>query len=131
MKPICLHDKTEIEVFFRHDSFLHIYEIGDLDEFFWPYTTWYAIKNNGDIKAVALVYTNCDLPVLVALSDDNRSPMSQLLESLVPFLPRCFDAHLSLGLETIIEDRYESDSHGLHYKMALKDSSLLTRVNTS
>jgi len=43
MKAVCLHDKSAIEQFLRRNTWLHLYELGDLDEFFWQYTTWYAL----------------------------------------------------------------------------------------
>ena len=36
-----LFDLQKIEEYLRKDVYLHIYGIGDLDEFFRPYTTWY------------------------------------------------------------------------------------------
>ena len=41
MDYLCLHDKKELEHFLNKDIYLHIYSIGDLDDFFWPYTIWY------------------------------------------------------------------------------------------
>ena len=39
-----LRDRTRIERFLRGDSSLHVFAIGDLDDFHWPYTTWYALE---------------------------------------------------------------------------------------
>ena len=36
-----LRDKNKIESFLRKNPFLHIYGLVDLDDFFWPRTTWY------------------------------------------------------------------------------------------
>jgi len=68
--PVSLHDKNEIEAFLRHNPWLHLYALGDLDEFFWPYTTWYAPKDSHQIKQLALLYTGTSLPVLLGLSED-------------------------------------------------------------
>ena len=43
MPTVCLRDKHVIERFFRNQADLHVYSLGDLDDFFWPYTTWYAL----------------------------------------------------------------------------------------
>ncbi|HAG98892.1 MAG TPA: GNAT family N-acetyltransferase, partial [Ktedonobacter sp.] len=53
MTAVCLHDKQEIEAFLRGNIYLHLYEIGDLDDFFWQYTTWYAQKEEQSIAQVA------------------------------------------------------------------------------
>jgi hypothetical protein len=38
MHPVCLHDKNEIETFLRLSPAVRCYELGDLDDFFWPNT---------------------------------------------------------------------------------------------
>ena len=44
-RTICLHDKGQIEAFLRRNVFLHSYSVGDLDDRFWPHTTWYALAD--------------------------------------------------------------------------------------
>ena len=122
MRPICLHDKTSIESFLRENTELHIYSIGDLDDFFWPYTTWYALPGNKGLDAIALLYTGQELPTLLALSEQPIT-MAGLLESIVPLLPHRFYAHLSPGLEGVFQATHTIDSHGTHYKMALRQPS--------
>lgn len=130
MPVICLHDKKTIEGFLRKNTGLHIYSLGDLDDFFWPYTTWYALAANNELKAIALLYTGLSLPTLLALSEQQKV-MSDLLESLIPILPCKFYAHLSPNLEKVFQDRYELEPHGEHYKMALKDSFAVKSVDCS
>ena len=55
----CLHDREQIERFLRRDPGLHIYGLGDLDDRFWPFTTWYGGRDGGDLQALFL------LPLLV------------------------------------------------------------------
>jgi len=57
MSVIWLNDKSRIEAFLRENVYLHIYSIGDLDDFFWPDTVWYGWDKEGEIQAVALLYT--------------------------------------------------------------------------
>jgi hypothetical protein len=45
MEPAQIDDPVEIEAFLRRDVFLNIYAIGDLDDFFRPFTTWYALRD--------------------------------------------------------------------------------------
>ena len=123
MDYICLHDKGEIERFFRKDVYLHIYSIGDLDNFFWPYTTWYGLKSNGSIDAIVLMYVGLSLPTLLALSNE-YDVMVKLLTSIRHLLPNRFYAHLSPGLESVLDATHDLESHGEHYKMALIDKTL-------
>src|SRR5438093_529590 len=56
-KAICLHDKDTIATVLRRSPLLHLYAIGDLDDFFWPYTNWYALANGDEIRPVILAYS--------------------------------------------------------------------------
>ncbi len=62
METCALHSKAEIEAFLRKNVYLHIYSIGDLDDFFRHNTVWYALKNGDDIHALVLLYTVPPVP---------------------------------------------------------------------
>ena len=85
MKAVCLHDKSTIETFLRGNVFLNIYGLGDLDDFFWPYTTWYALTDTAGVQAIALIYTCGSLPCLHALAEDDKVIYTEeLLRCLIP-----------------------------------------------
>ena len=126
-----IRNKREIETYLRRNTFLNIYGIGDLDDSYWPHTTWCAIKNRDLIEALALLYIGLSLPVFLALTDRNSDAMSELLNSIADQLPERFYAHLSPGYEKIFERNFMLKSHGLHYKMALKDKSRVRGGDTS
>ena len=42
MSAIVLHDKDQIAGLLWQNVYLNLYSLGDLDDFFWNYTTWYA-----------------------------------------------------------------------------------------
>jgi GNAT superfamily N-acetyltransferase len=130
MDVISLHDKGEIERYLRWHTLIHLYELGDLDDFFWQHTTWYALKEAEQIQSLLLLYSAANPPVLLAISE-NLPALRDLLQSSRHLLPPRFYAHLSGDLSTLLATHYRVDSHGLHYKMALKDTSLLETVNTS
>lgn len=121
----CLHDRIEIEAFLRKNIFLHLYSIGDLDDFFWPYTHWYGLKTGNTLTAIALLYAAPGLPVLLALSEEPVL-MRELLAQIQYLLPPHFYAHLSPGLETAFINTHDLEAHGEHYKMALTDKTLLS-----
>ncbi len=122
MQVVSLHDKKEIECFLRENVDLNIYSLGDLDDFFWPYTVWYASKQRGAVRAIALLYIGQSVPTLLAICDECRA-MSALLKAIAHLLPPRFYAHLSPGLASVFESGYERQSHGSHFKMALRDES--------
>jgi len=126
----CLHDKHEIEHFLRQDIQLHIYSLGDLDDFFWPYTTFYGLPANGGLSAVALLYRGQAIPTLLALSN-NHDAIAELLQAMSPELPPQFYAHLSSGLEDTLSDANELAAHGKHYKMALQDKAKIDDIDCS
>ncbi len=120
MRAERLTSRSEIETYLRRDAFLHLYEIGDLDDFFWPHTTWYGLRDGNLLTAVALLYTGSDLPVLLAL-DRDPGPMASLLTALAPDLPPRFYSHLSGDLASRLTPGRRVDARGTHLKMALTD----------
>lgn len=131
MPLIFLHDKPTIERYLLEFPQLNFYHLGDLDDFFWPYTTWYGWRENGQIKALALFYTGIAPAVLLAILNDNQPEMEALLQASLPFLPPRFYSHLSPGLESVFQSSYTLEHHGEHYKMGLADRTKLDAVDTS
>jgi ribosomal protein S18 acetylase RimI-like enzyme len=130
MGVICLRDKSRIEAFLRKNVYLHIYSIGDLDDFFWPDTTWYGWEERGDIQSVVLLYTASDAPTLLALSEQ-QDVMWELVQSIFPVLPERFYAHLSPAVAETVERQCKIKSYGKHYKMGLKNKTLLHDIDCS
>ena len=127
---LILHNKAQIQAFLQQDVFLHLYSLGDLDDFFWGYTVWYASKVNDEIKDIILLYAGQSLPVILAISG-NTGSMADLLVSIQHLLPNRFYAHLSPDVEKVLVSRFQLSPRGLHYKMGLKDKTPLSQVDTS
>jgi ribosomal protein S18 acetylase RimI-like enzyme len=126
-----LIEKQRLESFLRQNAALHLYELGDLDDFFFPYTTWHASEENGEIKSLALLYRGTELPVLLALDDAGSASMPELLNELKGKLPEKFYCHLTNGYEKLLEDRFSLEPHGTHHKMTLTDKSKLDAIDYS
>jgi len=127
-----LHDKTELEAFLRRDVFLHIYSIGDLDDFFWPHTTWYGCKNGSDLQAVLLQYSPGGFEVLLALCQPGQArPMMALLQNFERDLPDSFHLHTSESVERFFFEGFDAKDLGLHDKMALRNPRLIRNWDTS
>ncbi len=129
MERVCLHDRSQIEKFLREHTFLNLYALGDLDKFFWDYTTWYALSKDEQIKQLVLLYAKSNLPVLLGLSAEVEE-LNELLRLLLPLLPKRFYAHFSGDAVNVFAKDYHVQSHGVHYKMALTDRSHLD-IDTS
>lgn len=119
MPLLSVHDRDELAVLLGAEPALHAYQLGDLDDFFWPYTSWYRLDD-----AVALVYHGGGLPVLLAFDRPDGSSHA-LLAALAPLLPRRFYAHLSPGAEQVFADGFDAAPGGPHLKLALTDHAAL------
>ena len=123
MPVISIHDRAELVRRFRRDPDLHIYELGDLDDFFWPHTTWYG---TADGDATVLVYSGTVPATVLGLSrSDGDAELRRLLTDLLPLLPRQFYGHITGGAEAVFEADYVTDGGALHFKMALTDVNAL------
>lgn len=131
METSYLHDKQTIRTFLLNNPFLHLYEIGDLDDFFWPYTTWYALDNGQGIVQIALFYAAKGLPILLYFPEQASEKAGEFLHSFIPNLPRQFYAHLNSDIAHCLRDTYYLESHGIHYKMALQDPTMGRNVDTT
>jgi len=127
---VVLRDKAEIERHLRHNIYLHLFEIGDLDDFFWPSTTWYALKDDNQVRELALLYRGSALPVLLAFGETPQS-MRLLLQSLIPQLPKYVYAHLFQEAAEVLANAFDQQSHGIFWKMALTRPDHLEKVDVS
>lgn len=132
MRLASLRDRDAIERWLGRDAAVHLYELGDLDDFFWPSTTWYGlVDDDEEVRAIALLYTATSLPVLVAMGRDHEMPqVCALLEALVPVLPRRFYSHLVPGSAVTLAPSFDLESHGLHDRMVLLDRTRIGKIDT-
>lgn len=124
----CLHDKAQIEGFLRTRTDLHIYELGDLDDFFWPHTVWFANRSDKEISALCLLYVGQSQPTLLALG--SPGPLVTLIKSISGLLPNWFYAHVSPGVEAAFDKTFQLEPHGDHLKMSLKNPTKLLSTGT-
>ncbi len=124
-------DRDEIARFLRRDAGLHLYELGDLDDFFWPRTRWFGLTRAGRLGAVALLYSGDGLPVLLAMTSSDPAPAADLLAGIVPDLPYRVYCHLTPGLERPLAQAFVLSHHGRHCKMLLTDPGKLAAAGTT
>jgi RimJ/RimL family protein N-acetyltransferase len=119
METCITRNKREIYKFLSKTPALQLYSIGDLDDFFWPYTTWHALYDDGEMQSVALLYSGMTPSTLLLFYEKDSYYPGTLLKSIRNLLPKKFNVHLSPGLidffgkENIIED------YGHNYRMIL------------
>jgi predicted GNAT family acetyltransferase len=111
---------------------VHAYELGDLDDFFWPHTRWLAWQQDGRIEQLALLYDEPDPPVLLAHADPPEETAKEMLRSIAPRLPACVYAHLSPGLLPALGPRLAPVSEPIpHLKLALVEPERLAGRDTA
>jgi ribosomal protein S18 acetylase RimI-like enzyme len=126
-----LHHKHEIEAFARRNPFAHLYELGDLDDFFWPQTRWYGWAEAGAVQQLALLYSAFAVPVLLANAEPPRESMRSLLAALLPLLPPRVYAHLDPEVVEVLVAAYHVEPHGIYHKMGLTNPAALAEADTS
>ncbi len=119
MSILQLSDRPVIAGHLLRDRELNIYQLGDLDDFYWPYTRWYAWQPAGQVEAIVLYFTGLSLPTLISLDRTNLAASKSLLARLTGQLPGRFYAHLlPEHLETLLGE-YEAESMSSCLKMTL------------
>lgn len=117
-------DRAVIEAFLRRDPLLHIYEIGDLDPFFWPKTRWWGAWSGDALQALALRYAAPGLDAVLLLERRNPAAAQWLARQLVEVQRDPFHAHFSPGIGELFAER-NARSVGVHRKMTLSGDAVL------
>ena len=95
-------DRNAIAARLRHDPRAHAYELGDLDDFDWPFTRWFGWYAEGALEEVVLLYTQPTVPVVLAIADDPDGPMALLLEAIRDELPARIYVHVTPPLLDVL-----------------------------
>ncbi|MGE0713112.1 MAG: GNAT family N-acetyltransferase [Planctomycetota bacterium] len=120
-------DRDELEALLREDAELHLYELGDLDPWFWPRTRWFLGRDEGGVaRAVAMVYAGHGHSALLALGREGDPWPAALLEAARERLPASCYAHLQPGLAArLAAGGWRVEPRGEHLKQVLRDPGLV------
>lgn len=125
MNITAVENKNIIEKHFRKNTDLNIYSIGDLDDFFWNYTKWFAIGPENNPEEIVLLYEGAALPTFLAITENKNNSMLMLIDKIMDKLPENLYCHLSKGLIKAFDGCKEINEHGNHFKMSLKNKKML------
>ena len=125
MGVVELEDKEEIAAFLRRNARAHVYELGDLDDFDWPYTRWFGWERGGRLEQVVLLYSEPTVPVLLAIADEPFGAMEDLLRAVSAELPTALYVHATAPLLDALAERYAIEGAEPHLKLALGRAELL------
>lgn len=123
-----VRERAAIEGFLRADLDLHLYELGDLDPFFWPRTRWLGVaaapSAGAALLALALIYADpAGHQTLLLLERRAPEAAAWLLARAAALLPERFYAHLSPGLAAQVPRR--GLARGSYLKWSLQDAAAL------
>jgi RimJ/RimL family protein N-acetyltransferase len=121
-----LTDRAALEKILAKNRRLHIYELGDLDPFFFPHTRWFTHED-----ALCLLYSGSFGSTLLAFAEPHtEAAMRALLSAAAEKLPPKLYIHLTPGLAAALAPKYELDEAEPHLKMALLDREKIKRADT-
>jgi ribosomal protein S18 acetylase RimI-like enzyme len=133
MPVISLHDKNRIRTFLEQNPYTYLYMLGDLDDFFWSYTVWYALTDDaGMIQEMVMLYLPPDFaPILLAKVNQSAENMRELLGKIATWLPRQLGAHISETAVEALMPYYHIETRGIFYRMGLKHPAMARSIDTS
>lgn len=102
LAPRRLADVDEIATRLAGDRAAHVYEIGDLDPFFFSSCSYFA---HPDTQATALIYRGSSPPTLLALGRECSDDLVELVLALVEASEEVLYAHLAPGIASRIVQR--------------------------
>ncbi len=109
MEIIETKDKGKIHKFLLEDPYLHLYEIGDLQEQLFKHINWHAATESGKILSIAMLYGNLygsKDPIFFLLENKNTEAARQMARELLPKLPIKMYCHVSKSISDILKQRY-------------------------
>jgi RimJ/RimL family protein N-acetyltransferase len=125
MAVVDVRDRDEIAAFCRRRPAVHAYSLGDLDDFFWPHTQWYAWVSDGAIEQLVLLYDEPEPLVVHALAEMPSESMIELLHAIDDRLPPRIYAHVTpTCLPAMTRIRQALEPPVLHVKMGLPAGAL-------
>lgn len=120
-----IRNKNVIENYFRKNTDLHLYSIGDLDDFFFVHTKWFAMMNGGAADHIALLYTAPDPPTFLAINETETEGFIAFVKEIKDKLPEKIYCHLSEGIIDAFGKNSILKTGGSHYKMSLRQKDML------
>lgn len=128
--------KKKLLEFFSRDKARFDYHIGDLDDFLFPYCHWIVcFSDESTIEEVILMYQpKEDIPTLLIFPKNSKN--INLLHWLIKkaksenHLPKKFYCHYANVEKILIEERFNLESLGAHFKFTFKKFPTDLQVNS-
>ena len=69
MHVVALHDPDRIRQFLLTDRFFADYALGDLDPAHFQFTEWFGAEEDGELRAVVMLYHDLNPPIFFATGE--------------------------------------------------------------
>jgi GNAT superfamily N-acetyltransferase len=122
-----LTDRSALADYFRNNVPLYLYNLGDLDDFYWPQVSCWGTRSSDRLSNVTMLYRGQGLPVLLALGEYDPGFLIDLQRQL----PEDFYAHFSPGLIDFFREGYLIREFGKHNKMILEEPTPIEIGNSA
>ncbi|MGD0565914.1 MAG: GNAT family N-acetyltransferase [Candidatus Goldiibacteriota bacterium] len=120
-------DKVKLKDFLMKDPYLHIYELGDLQEKLFPAARWFVLEDNGEILSSAMMYTAKNINIFYLVEDTRPEAAAELLKAIMEKLPDEMYCLVSANLVDVIKERYGFEKTVSYDKMKLTGDIFLSR----
>ncbi len=100
-------DRKQLEGFLRRSPGLNLYSIGDLDDHYWPETTWFAACRDGNVAAVLMYWHGHGDPVVLALGELDDGALESLFREVLPDLPESGQIHYTPSVARAVQECLE------------------------
>lgn len=124
--------KAEIESYCRRTTGLYLYQLGDLDPFFWPQTIWYGLRTRGSKRlcALVLIYNGGDIPTVMAMAERPEVTSTIALFSAVEHeLPKRYFLHVNTEVKDALPCDVKARRIASYNRMVLGDTSKIRTVD--
>jgi hypothetical protein len=128
-----IHDRAELHQFFLRDPALFLYELGDLDDFYFENTVYFGLRDvtTKELKAAMLQYVAEPPAVLLIMDDGKHALQKELLKRILPFLAHRIYIHAPQNLVDDFSAFYDViKNHGPHHRMFLSNNSTVVMTRT-
>lgn len=132
MEVRIVHDASTVYEFLKTKTrYNYIYQFNNLSPNVWKYVVCYGLFEGDQLKEIAMMMMNCDIPVLLSASFDNQDYSNVLISKLKPFLPAKFYTHMDKStLEKVFSQNNIVDLED-YINMGLCDHHVLNNKQAS
>lgn len=113
-------DRAELHSFFSADPVACAYQLGDLDDAYFPWCQWWGAydSDSGLLETVFLLYKGLSVPVALTYGDGDR--LKRMIEAIYSDLPDRFYCHLLEDHVEAVDAHYDTGDLRPMMRMALR-----------